>query len=80
MSPRNGLKLSYAFFDYDREAVVRVKSLQKLASLASRESQICPFMKPFGQELYRIVAKADGHTYPIHSESRADNLSRVVMY
>ena len=71
MSPRNGLKLAYAFFDFDIRAVVKVKVLQKLASLASRASQICPFMKPFGQELYRMAAKADGHTFPIHCEPGA---------
>ena len=61
MSPRNGLKLAFAFFDYDIMALVQVKVLQKLASLASRASQICPFMKPFSQDLYRMAAKADGH-------------------
>ena len=58
MSPRNGLKLAYTFFDYDIKALIEVKVLQKLASLASRASQICPFMKPFGQELYRMAVKA----------------------
>jgi hypothetical protein len=48
MSPRNGLKLAYTFFDYDIKALIKVKVLQKMASLASRASQICPFMKPFG--------------------------------
>jgi hypothetical protein len=28
-------------------------------------------MKPFGQELYRMAAKADGHSFPIHCESGA---------
>jgi len=40
MSPRNGLKLAFAFFDYDIKALVQVKVLQKLASLASRASQM----------------------------------------
>jgi hypothetical protein len=68
MSPRNGLKLAYAFFDFDIKGHAKVKVLQKLASLASRASQVCPFMKPFGQELYRMAAKADGHNYPIYCE------------
>ena len=52
MSPRNFRKCLYCFFVVDLRAKVPVKTLERLASLAERYSELYPYMRPFQRALY----------------------------
>jgi len=52
MSPRNFRKCLYAFFVVDLRGKVPVKTLERLASLAERYSELYPYMRPFQRALY----------------------------
>lgn len=52
ISERNILRTLYGFLNIDVKAPVKVKTLQRLASWASRYSNICVYMKPFVSTLY----------------------------
>ena len=56
LSHRNYLKTLYLFFSVDTAAPVPVKSMERIASLASRYSGICREMKPFTKALYSSYA------------------------
>jgi hypothetical protein len=74
ISKRNILKGIFAFSNTDLspEAVVPVKHLQKLASLASRYGAICRTMKPFVRTLYAAYAgRADATSVGLSSVCRA---------
>ena len=51
----------YGFLNIDVTAPVKVKTLQKLASWASRYSSICAYMKPFVSVLYAEYAGKGDH-------------------
>ena len=56
ISERNILRTLYGFLNIDITAPIKVKTLQKLASWASRYSNICAYMKPFVSVLYAEYA------------------------
>ena len=56
LSHCNYLKTLYLFFSVDTAAPVPVKSMERIASLASRYSGICREMKPFTKALYSSYA------------------------
>ena len=56
LSRRNFLKTLYLFFTVDTAAPVLVKSMETIASLASRYSGIYREMKPFTRALYSSYA------------------------
>ena len=61
ISERNILRSLYGFLNVDLNAPIRVKTLQKLASWASRYSSICAYMKPFVSILYAEYAGRGEH-------------------
>jgi hypothetical protein len=74
ISKRNILKGIFAFSNTDlaTEAVVPVKHLQKLASLASRYGAICRTMKPFVRTLYAAyTGRADAASVQLSPVCRA---------
>jgi hypothetical protein len=52
ISERNSLRAIYIFFSVDVDKKVPVRVLEKMASLASRYSLICPVLRPFIHALY----------------------------
>jgi hypothetical protein len=52
MSPRNFRKCFFAFFAVDLASKVPIKTLERLASLAERYSELYPYMRPFQRALY----------------------------
>ena len=52
LSRRNFFKTIYAFTTVDVSRPVRVRDLERLASLASRYALICPVLRPFCRPLY----------------------------
>ena len=61
ISERNILRTLYGFLNIDIAAPIKVKTLQKLASWASRYSSICAYMKPFVSVLYAEYAGKGDH-------------------
>ena len=62
LSPRNTYRTLYAFLSVDFDKTIKVSAMQKLASLASRCSQINVYMKPYVMVLYREYAGRGQHT------------------
>lgn len=62
ISETNILRTLYGFLNIDITARINVKTLQKLASWASRYSTICIYMKPFISVLYAEYAGKGEHT------------------
>ena len=62
ISRRNLLRALYLFFSTDPDALVPVKRLEQLASLASRYGQICGALRPFTRALYCAYAGRLRHT------------------
>ena len=56
LSRRNFLKTLYLFFNVNTASPVPVKSMETIASLASRYSDICREMKPFTRAFYGSYA------------------------
>ena len=56
LSRRNFLRTLYLFFTVDTTSAVPVKSMETIASLASRYSGICREIKPFMKALYSSYA------------------------
>lgn len=61
ISERNILRTMYAFLTVDFSQPMKVKTMQKLASLASRSSKINSYMKPFVNVLYAEYAGRGDH-------------------
>ena len=57
LSHRNFLRTTYAFFFFDINAPVSLQLVQRLASLASRCSQLARQMRPFTKSLYDCAAQ-----------------------
>lgn len=60
MSPRNFRKCLFAFFAVDLTAKVPVKTLERLASLAERYSELYQYMRPFQRALYNCYKGCQG--------------------
>ena len=61
ISKRNILRTLYGFLNVDLEGPMKVKTMQKLASWASRHGKICVYMKPFISVLYAEYAGRGDH-------------------
>ena len=61
MSPRNFRKCLYCFFVVDLTKKVPVKTLERLASLAERYSELYPYMRPFQRALYASYTGLNDH-------------------
>ena len=61
ISERNILRTLYGFLNINIAEPIKVKTLQKLASWASRYSSICAYMKPFLSVLYAEYAGKGDH-------------------
>ena len=61
ISERNILRTLYGFLNINIAEPIKVKTLQKLASWASRYSSICAYMKPFVSVLYAEYAGKGDH-------------------
>jgi hypothetical protein len=71
LSQRNIHRTLYAFMSVDFEKSIKVSTMQKLASLASRCSKINVYMKPYVMTLYREYAGRGQHTsFTISSPAR----------
>ena len=69
---RNVLKALHGFLSIDIQANITVKSLQKLASWASRYGEVCRYMKPFNRALYSAYAgKRTTGDFPIPADTRS---------
>jgi hypothetical protein len=55
IAKKNVLNAFYAFFTVDTKAKANLKTMQKLASLASRYTLTCPCMSPFTGALNRMT-------------------------
>jgi hypothetical protein len=78
VSKRNLLKTIYVFFSFDIEGKLNLKQIERLASLASRISQLSRAMRPFTTALYAL-AKVDvciWRAYLVMSKADPDNLCR----
>ena len=62
ISERNIKRTLYGFLSVDLQAPMKVKTMQKLASWASRYGKICIYMKPFVSVLYAEYAGRNDHT------------------
>jgi hypothetical protein len=62
ISKRNILRTLYGFLNVDLHGTMKVKTMQKLASWASRYGKICVYMKPFISVLYAEYAGRGDHT------------------
>ncbi len=62
ISKRNILRTLYGFLSVDLLKPVKVRTMQKLASWASRYGKICVYMKPFISVLYAEYAGRGNHT------------------
>ena len=67
VSRKNVLKAFHGFLSTDVDSPITTKTLQKLASWASRYSEICRYMKPFNKALYAAYAGKTNtqRSYPI---------------
>ena len=61
ISKRNILRTLYGFLNVDLKGPIKVKTMQKLASWASRYGKICVYMKPFVGVLYAEYAGRGDH-------------------
>ena len=68
ISKRNMLRTLYGFLSVNLLKPVKVKTMQKLASWASRYGKICVYMKPFISVLYAEYAGKGEHTSFMLSE------------
>ena len=62
ISKRNILRILYGFLNVDLHGTMKVKTMQKLASWASRYGKICIYMKPLISVLYAEYAGRGDHT------------------
>lgn len=81
ISERNILRTMYAFLTVDFNQPMKVKTMQKLASLASRSSKINAYMKPFVNVLYAEYAgKSEYASFALSVRaSRVIRLLRVLL-
>jgi hypothetical protein len=70
ISRRNLLKGLYSFFSFDLDSKVTLHLVERMASLASRYAMLCPQMKPFTSQLYKLIPGYDGN----HSKLRTLSL------
>ena len=68
ISKRNVLRALYGFLSVNLLQPVKVKTMQKLASWASRYGKICVYMKPFISVLYAEYTGKGDHTSFMLSE------------
>jgi hypothetical protein len=61
ISKRNMLRALHGFLIVDKEVPMKVKTMQKLASWASRYGKICVYMKPFVSVLYAEYTGRNDH-------------------
>ena len=61
ISRRNILRALHGFLIVDKDVPIKVKTMQKLASWASRYGKICVYMKPFISVLYAEYTGRNDH-------------------
>ena len=61
ISRRNMLRALYLFFSIDPDRPVAVRSMEKVASLASRYGHLCGALRPFTKALYGAYANRPRH-------------------
>lgn len=70
ISERNTLRALYGFVSVNMSEPVPVKTMEKLASLASRYAKICRFFRPFTRFLYRSYTGRSHHaSVPLDSSA-----------
>lgn len=62
ISKRNILRTLYGFMNVNLQEPIKVKTMQKLASWASRYGKVCIYMKPFISVLYAEYTGRGDHT------------------